>query len=337
MTLQQVQPVFVSGCDSEALLAAVARRVARPEEGLFGPESVSWRINREAALFLGAGRAALLQLAHPWVAAALAEHSALLARPIARFHNTFRIVFTMIFGSLGQATAAARHLHALHTRIRGEMPEDVAAWRRGSRYEANEISALRWVYATLVESAVLAYECALPPLTAMEHEQYYAESRVLAGLFGIPAAALPETWKAFLAYNRAMHASDALGVSTAARSMAQSLLAGAGSAIHPPPWYRALTTAWLPERFRAEFELEWNAAEQAAAARAMRRLPGIYRWLPLSLRFAGPWREARARLDGLPVGALTRRSNRFWIGQPLLPFGGDSILQRGAQGTTIAE
>jgi uncharacterized protein (DUF2236 family) len=39
--------------------------------GIFGPQSMTWRINREAAIFLGAGRALLLQLAHPWIAAAI--------------------------------------------------------------------------------------------------------------------------------------------------------------------------------------------------------------------------------------------------------------------------
>ncbi|HSM78680.1 MAG TPA: oxygenase MpaB family protein, partial [Bryobacteraceae bacterium] len=82
---------------------------------------MSWRINRESALFLGAGRAALLQLAHPWVVAALEKHSNLISRPIARFHNTFRIVFAMIFGSLDQAVAASRHLYTVHTYIHGEM------------------------------------------------------------------------------------------------------------------------------------------------------------------------------------------------------------------------
>ena len=63
-----------------------------PLSGLFGPRSMTWRIDREAALFLGAGRALLLQLAHPWVAAAIAEHSRSLTDPIGRFHRTFRIV-----------------------------------------------------------------------------------------------------------------------------------------------------------------------------------------------------------------------------------------------------
>ncbi len=118
---------FVSARESESLLAGISASVSRPENGIFGPDSLSWRINRESALFFGAGRAALLQLAHPWVAAALAEHSTVMNRPIERFHNTFRVVFTMVFGSLGQALAAARHLYALHTRIRGEMPAEIAA------------------------------------------------------------------------------------------------------------------------------------------------------------------------------------------------------------------
>jgi uncharacterized protein (DUF2236 family) len=294
--------------------------VADRNAGIFGPDSLSWRINRESALFLGAGRAALLQLAHPWVAAALAQHSTLLSDPIKRFHGTFRVVFTMVFGSLDQALTAARLLHTLHTRIRGELPEDVAGWQRGARYEANEIAALRWVYSTLVESAVLAYECAVAPLTPVDREKYYEESRTLAALFGIPAEALPECWDSFAAYNEQMHASDALGVSATAQTMAKSLLAGAGSWIKPPFWYRALTTEWLPVRFRAEFGLDFGAREQQAAAHARRRFRAIYKGLPRVVRFTGPSREAQARLAGRPAGAFTKLSNRFWIGQPLLPF-----------------
>ena len=64
--------------------------------GVFGPRSVIWRVDREAASFLGAGRALLLQLAHPWVAASIAQHSRTLADPIGRFHRTFGIVFSMV-------------------------------------------------------------------------------------------------------------------------------------------------------------------------------------------------------------------------------------------------
>ena len=101
------QAEYVTRRDLELLIAQVERRGVDPRAGIFGPDSVTWKINRESALFLGAGRAALLQLAHPWVTSALQQHSSLLQDPIARFHNTFRIVFTMVFGSTSQAFSAA--------------------------------------------------------------------------------------------------------------------------------------------------------------------------------------------------------------------------------------
>jgi uncharacterized protein (DUF2236 family) len=306
--------------ESAALIAEIERQTANPRAGIFGPKSITWKINRESALFLGAGRAALLQLSHPWVATALEQHSSLMDKPIERFHNTFRIVFTMIFGSLGQATRAAHHLYGLHTRVQGELAQDVAGYRRGSRYEANEIAALRWVYATLLESAVLAYECVLPPLKPEELAGYYAESKTLAALFGLPAAALPADWKSFLIYCREMEQSGALGVTKTARTMGQRLMAGAGSRVRPPRWYRTLTAGWLPSPFREEFGLNFGAAERLSMERAIHRLPAIYQRLPGAVRFIGPSHEARARLAGKSPGIVARTSNRFWIGQYHMPF-----------------
>jgi uncharacterized protein (DUF2236 family) len=313
-----LQPV--SRVDSEARLAEIERGCADRAAGIFGPESAIWRVHREAGLFLGAGRAALLQLAHPWVAEAIAEHSQVMNRPIARFHNTFRVMYAMVFGSLDQGLGAARHLYALHTRIEGEMREDVAAYRRGSQYQANEIAALRWVYATLIESAVLAYETVLGPMGDAERETYYTETKTLAALFGIPAAELPTDWNAFVAYCREIEESDALGVSERARAMGQNLLAGAGSWVKLPRWYRALTAEWMPERLRSGFGLPFGEDERRAAERARRVLPQVYRRLPAAVRFVGPWHEAQARLKRRGVGIVARASNRFWIGQEQLPF-----------------
>ncbi len=311
---------YVSPQECEALISAVERETSDPLAGIFGPGSISWTINCESALFLGAGRAALMQLAHPWVATALGQHSNLITNPIARFHNTFRIVFTMIFGSLAQATAAARHMVRLHALIQGEIAENAGAYRRGSHYEANEVAALRWVYATLVESAVLAYDFALAPLKPDDLNAYYSESKKLATLFGLSADEMPPKWDSFIEYCRTMEQSENLRVTASAQQMGQQLLAGAGSWIRPPQWYRALTTSWLPQRLRGEFGLKWGDAEERSLAFSRRWLPVIYRKLPRSVRLVGPWHEAQARLAGRPMGLLTRSSNRFWIGQPLLPF-----------------
>lgn len=311
----------VTRVDLEVLLKQAERQVKNPLAGIFGPHSVSWKIDREAALFLGAGRAALLQLAHPWVTTALTQHSALLQDPIARFHNTFRVVFTMVFGSATQAFSSARSLHELHTRIRGEIRSPVAGYTAGSYYEANQIPALRWVYATLVDSAVLAYDWVLPPLTMSEREEYFAESKVFASLFGIPPDELPKDWEGFKAYMTATFESDVLGVGETAVSLGHELLSGAGSWLRPPMWYRALTTRWMPERLRKEFRLEFGAAECRTVERAQKWLPTVYRRLPSSVRFTGAYHEACARLASRKPGPLTRSSNRFWIGQPLMPFG----------------
>ena len=303
----------------ERHIAQLAAQVSRPVEGILGAESVSWKINRESALFLGAGRAALLQLAHPWVAVALDQHSSLLEKPIARFHNTFRVVFTMIFGTAEQAFTSARSLYQLHTKITGEVPEAVAGYERGSHYEALHIPALKWVYATLIESALIAYECVLPPLSSEERARYYAESKILAGLFGLPASALPEEWSGLEVYMSEMVVSEALGVNERSRYMARRIMSGAGSVVHVPRWYQALTAEWLPKRFREEFGLKLSPDEQESARSARVWLPRLYSKLPGALRFVGPYQEARQRLHGHPPGLLARRSNVFWIGQPTLP------------------
>ncbi|WP_084080871.1 oxygenase MpaB family protein [Edaphobacter aggregans] len=306
----------VSREDISHLWTAAANCTADPRTGIFGPSSIGWKVNRESGLFLGAGRAALLQLAHPWVAAALDQHSNLRADPLVRFHNTFRVVFTMIFGTLEQALASSRYLYQLHTRVLGEIPESVAAYERGSHYEANEIGALCWVYATLVESALLAYESVLPPLSPGEREAYYGESKRLAALFGIPASALPTDWSAFEAYNRTMWASNTLGVNTLSREMAHRILHGRGSWVPVPHWYRALTAAWMPDGLREAFALTYGKREERAATCALRWLPRVYRRIPDTLRYVGPYQEARACLQACSVGLLTRANNRFWMGQP---------------------
>src|SRR5579862_4638246 len=113
---------YVSEANIEALLSELGRLPGEPRCGFFGPGSVTWCVNRESAVFLGAGRAALLQLAHPWVAASLLEHSNLKNDAIGRFHSTFRVIYTMVFGTRAQALAASRQLHRFHSEIRGELP-----------------------------------------------------------------------------------------------------------------------------------------------------------------------------------------------------------------------
>jgi uncharacterized protein (DUF2236 family) len=156
-----MQRDIVSRQDLERELREIAALAPGQVEGVFGPASLTWRINREAAIFLGAGRALLLQLAHPYVAAAIAEHSRTSADPVGRFHRTFNVTFTLVFGTMDQALRAARHLHQRHSAIQGVLPKAVGPFDAGAHYRANDVPALRWVYATLIESALIAHDFVL--------------------------------------------------------------------------------------------------------------------------------------------------------------------------------
>src|ERR1700747_460063 len=211
---------IVSTESLERELTLVRGAAAGSLAGVFGPRSITWQVDREAAIFLGAGRALLLQLANPWIAAAIEQHSDTFANPIGRFHRTFGTVFTMVFGTPAQSLDAARRLHHRHTSITGTLQSAAGPFPAGSFYCANEASALRWVHATLAETAVMAYALVLPALTPDQCERYYVENRLFAALFGIPRADLARDWTAFAAYTEAMTQSSTLTVTEQARATA---------------------------------------------------------------------------------------------------------------------
>ncbi len=314
---------MVSEDDLEISLDQVRAHAAGPVPGVFGPSSVTWRIDREAIIFLGAGRALLLQLAHPWVAAAIAEHSRTLADPIGRFHRTFDIVFAMVFGSLDRALLSSRQLHRRHCMIVGQMPETAGPFAAGSRYCANDIAALRWVHATLAETALMVHDLVLPPLSAEERERYWTESRAFGALFGLTADDLPADWVGFAAYTAAMVQSDTLTVSAAAREVAAQILGGARPWLRPPRWYRSLTASLLPERLRSGFGFELDEGDTKSADNALKWIRRVYPKLPDRLRYVGPYQEAQARLRGEPhPDWMTRCLNRAWIGRPQMDVRG---------------
>ncbi len=173
------------------------------------------------------------------------------------------------------------------------MPETVGPFAEGSRYEANEVDALRWVYATLVDSALLAYELVLPALTSAEREQYYAESRTTAALFGIPPEELPGNWQHFEQYFESMLQSNTLTVSSAAREMAHEASERRGVMVAASVLVSRTDDALAAGRgLREEFHLAYGEREQRSAARAVRWLPQVYRGSSGSVRFVGPYREA---------------------------------------------
>jgi uncharacterized protein (DUF2236 family) len=300
---------IVDGTGLEQALASLEAGIADPVAGLFGPASAIWRIDREASIFLGAVPALLLQLAHPFVAAGVAQHSRALADPIGRFHRTFDVMFTLVFGSADQAFAKARGLHRRHAAITGRLPD-------GSPYAANQVAALRWVLATLVMVALTVHERLEGPLAPDEREAYWLDCRRLGACFGLMPADLPDSWIGFEAYWWGMLDGKALEAGPAARDLARQILAGAGRPwLRMPRWYLALAGGLLPPALVAGFGLPGGADTRRQVRRSWSRLRHIVPRLPAALRFVAPYHEAQARLAGRPPGFVVRLLNRGWIGR----------------------
>jgi uncharacterized protein (DUF2236 family) len=209
----------------------------------------------------------------------------------------------------------ARALYRRHAAITGTLAETVAAFPAGSTYRANDVAALRWVFATLVDGALAAYALVSPRLSREEREAYYRDMRLFAALFGIPQAALPPDYPALSAYIEAMLAGEEISVGAEARAITAALFAGTGTRLQVPLWYRGLTARLLPARLRRDFGLGGECRSERAAARALATLRLVYPRLPARLRYVGPYQEACARLAGRKPDPATRLLNRFWIGR----------------------
>ena len=304
---------IVSREELEERLARVRALVRDPRAGLFGPGSKVWEVNKESISFLGGGRAALLQLAHPWVAFGIEQHSSTRDDPFGRFQRTFFQVFRMVYGDLDTAFRSARAVHAIHTRIEGRLDAAAGPFAAGSLYRANQVDALLWVHATLWDTSLLCFESVVRPLRIDEKRAYYEETKRFAYLFGIPDTVLPPTWEDFDRYVQQMLASDVLDVAPPAARMAaflfQPLIPGTGAVMRG---YAEITAWLLPERLAAGFGLERDGeAGRLRFEAKLRKLRRIWPHLPRRARYLPAYVEARRRIAGRtdkdPIGAALSR------------------------------
>jgi uncharacterized protein (DUF2236 family) len=300
----------------EHSLAQLASEVRDPHEGILGPRSVAWKLGGDLAVFLGGGRAALLQLAHPKVAYAVDQHSRTRADVVGRFQRTFRNVFAMVFGELDDAFAAARRVHMVHTRIHGTIPHQIGGWPAGTPYDANDADALRWVHATLVDTTIAVRERLDGALPTALKDTYIVEMNRFAALFGIPRELLPTSWLAHETYMRRMLDSDQIAVAPCAREMAMFLIGRAGPAAQPPlgRFAEAITATMLPRRLAHEFALARSRVSTASIAVALTAFAPMYRRLPRQM-VAIPARSAAARrIKGQPPSRLASWTERQLFG-----------------------
>lgn len=249
-----------------------------PALGLFGPRSVTWKVDREIVVLAASGaRALLLQVAHPSVAAAVVEHSRYRSDPVGRLRNTLDAIYSFAFDDTERATRIVRKINRLHEHVSGL---DAA----GNRYSALDPHLLLWVYATLIDSSLLAYETFVAPLSEIERQAYYGEFCGAGQLWGIPAADFPRDMNALRAWMAELIDSGEVRVSAQGRQVGRDLLA--------PRWLprpaalplQVLTTWLLPPALRAGFGFSWGPRREALMCRAAAASRGVVPRLPRALR-----------------------------------------------------
>ncbi|MEU4427029.1 oxygenase MpaB family protein [Actinoplanes sp. NPDC024001] len=155
--------------------------------GLFGPDSVTWKLHREPILMLGGLRSLYLQALHPRAVAGVSQNSGYRADPWGRLMRTSDYVGTVIYGSTDEVREAAARLRRLHARMTAVDP------RTGERFRIDEPDLLRWVHVAEVESFLSTAVHAGVQLTDDEVDAYFTEQLRAAELVGLDPATVPGT------------------------------------------------------------------------------------------------------------------------------------------------
>ena len=275
--------------------AAVRARLLRAEYERAGSDSITWKVNREIVVIVGWGRAILLQLAHPLVAAGVDAHSSFrgsLTSSIKRLFSTVGAMLSLTFGDDEEVISTAARINVIHDRVNGRLGTAAGVYPAGDTYSAHDAELLRWVHATLLDSIPLTYELLFGPLSEAERDRYCAEATVMEPLLDIPPGLLPRTTKELESYVNDVLGSGRIAITDRSRAVARAVL-------FPPRWQllwpalrpvQLMTIGLLPDAVRRAYGFEWTERDARALRRWTTALRLLLRLMP---PFGRQWPSAR--------------------------------------------
>jgi uncharacterized protein (DUF2236 family) len=264
-----------------------------------GPDSVVWRVGGDWTLLLGGGRALILQVAHPTVAAGVGQFSDYESAPWKRLTGTLDLYMRVIYGGRDETPAeAGERLRSMHKRIRGTHAD-------GTPWHALDPAAFHWVHATLVDGFVEMNARFGRRMTSMELELFYEEMRAVGRLYGLRERDMPPDWDSFRAYFDQMVETE-LEDSETLRNVIRSVFNPAKPPLDALPdsvWsvasrpgselVKLVTVGSLPRPLRERLGLEWTRERELALRAQQRAIRGVFARLPDRLRLMPPAYAAR--------------------------------------------
>ncbi|UIP33760.1 oxygenase MpaB family protein [Stutzerimonas kunmingensis] len=149
------------------------------DPGLFGPESVCWRVHGDfTSMMVGGISALLLQALHPLALSGVWDHSNFREDLLGRLRRTGQFISATTFGSHADADRLIERVKRIHAGVSGTAPD-------GRPYAASDPNLLTWVHVAEVSSFLKSHLRYLnPDLPAAEQDRYYAEVALIAERLG---------------------------------------------------------------------------------------------------------------------------------------------------------
>lgn len=263
------------------------------DAGFFGPDSASWRVNRETTVLFGGARALLMHAAHPLVIAGARQTGFYERDAWKRLERTLQLQYTITFGTREEAEAAAARIRRVHDSIHGI--DSVT----GFPYDAHHPDLLLWVHACLVDSSLLFERLTVGGLDDAGRLRFHREQMLQAELLGLERSRIPPTVDDLRAYIETVVRSEQLRVGPEARTVAALIK-------HPPPgvpWrpILRLVARWafgsLPEPLRAAYGVRWNPLRELNQRGSLATLKLVRPALPVQVRQIVPARRAVERVS----------------------------------------
>jgi len=254
-----------------------------PESRIPNPESpVSRRINAERIVLLGWGRAILLQLAHPLIAAGVHDHSGFRSTTwaaVTRLYHTIHAMLALTFGADDERERALGGIRQIHKRVHGQLKSAAGRFLVG-------------------------------PLTASERDAYCAEAAPLAVALLARSHEVPRTWAEARAYLDRVYASGDLVVSEQAQELAHAVLSPSAAAwiAAPATWTnRIVTLGLLPPQIRGQYQVGWTRGNQRTFKVMIPTLRALRRVMPDAIAL---WPESRIANPQSPITNQSEIINR---------------------------
>lgn len=274
--------------------------------GYFGPDSVSWQVHKEVTVLFGGARAVLMQAAHPLVIAGARATGFYERNPWKRLQRTLILTYTITFGTIAEAHAAADRINDVHTRIHGT--DDVT----GLPYDALDPELLLYVHACLVDSALLFEELTVGKLDDAGRQRFHEEQMLAAELVKVPRAIIPSTVPALRAYLQGVYDSGILRATDSARKVADLFRDPPKDAEWRPVLRGVSRLAFgtLPPSLRDMFGIEQGPAHRAALKAAFAATRSARPLLPPRYRYIAPYNEWRVKRTGAEPGGEVAEARR---------------------------